>query len=445
MIGVVTALALGACAGAKPTLRANIANGAHNVPLETSLQIIAEGALIQQALLVRLDVPSEPMTLEKTATGAEIAAKLEPDAKYKLAATAEPATKNTLPWDSTPLPQISFEQVFSTVETPVLDDPDSTRIVLRDKPVELKFSQPLALASVKGQDVTASISTKDPRILEIQIADPTPGADLSIRVTDVVGQDGVAAPDSTLHFHVPSAIRLTGLSDKSISTKVGLPVDAQAVLQWSRPVSFVRYTVDDEAKTWNGNAADSVPLPFKAEEGKSRMVSVVDAVAADGGWLTAPQSFEVMTAAPLRLVAMWPENGEKNVTPSSAPVFRFSDEIGDRAAAEAAISFEPAVPGTFDWLAPNRVRFLPESAFPASTDVTIKVDGNPRRIKSATGGYLEEAVTTTYTTGRYHRSVEGHRREPQSADDDADGGRRGCEDTAGGDGSAGRAHSTGRL
>ena len=58
------------------------------------------------------------------------------------------------------------------------------------------------------------------------------------------------------------------------------------------------------------------------------------------------------------------------------------------------------MPGAFEWLAPNRVRFLPDSAFPSDSEVAISVDGNPRKIRSVEGGYLEDAVKTTYTTGK---------------------------------------------
>src|SRR4051794_24632056 len=86
-VGVLT---LFACGTSGPSLRANLPNGARDVPLATNLQIIAEGALIQQAILQRIDVASEAIELPRSSNGADLSAKLEPDAQYRLVVSAEP-------------------------------------------------------------------------------------------------------------------------------------------------------------------------------------------------------------------------------------------------------------------------------------------------------------------------------------------------------------------
>jgi len=377
-----------------------VPNGAKDVPLSMSLQITAQGALIQHAVLQRVDVPSEPIALNKTTDRAEIAASLEPDAQYKLVATAQPAAKTSLPWQSTPSAEISIEQVFNTIETPVLDDEDAPRLLTREQPLLLKYSQPLAKADVTGGDVVAAISKNDPRVVQVEAANPVPGAKFTLHVTNVVGTDGLAAEDSEIAVTIPNDVKLSGISGKAVSARVGLPSDTPVTLEWSRPVTSVQYQLDGEQRSWTGDATNTISLPVKAVEGQTRTLAVLDAVAADGGWLTSQQSIDVATAAPLSLVAMWPVQGEEDVAPTSPPVFRFSEEIADRAAAEAAITFEPSVAGSFEWLAANRVRFIPTESFPANSEVTVHVDGNPRRIRGASGGYLEEATSATFKTGR---------------------------------------------
>ncbi len=393
-------LFLNACTTPRPALHANVTNGARNVPLSTLLQITADGALIQQAMLQRLDVPSEPILLDHTGKGAELAVELEPDAQYRLVATAAPAATSSLPWQSTPATQISLEQVFSTVETPMLQDEDTTRVLVRGKPLELLYSQPLAKAEVGGANATASISKNNPQVVQIDIANPTPGASFTLDLTDIVGAHGLAGPDSVVAVQVPPAITLTGVSGKSPSARIGLAKDVPVTLDWSRPVTSFEYVVDGAPTTWRGAPTQSVELPLKAVEDRTQALAVTDALAADGGWLVAHQTFEIATANALQLVAMWPVQGEENVNPTTPPIFRFSEEVADRAAAESAITFEPAVAGRFEWLAPNRVKFVPTEAFPTNSEVTVRVDGNPSRIRGASGGYLEEATTATYFTGR---------------------------------------------
>ncbi|HZT09389.1 MAG TPA: L,D-transpeptidase [Chloroflexota bacterium] len=400
IVAIATPLLFVACFASRPSLTANIADGAQNVPLQTNLQITAVGAIIDRAVLQRVDDSSPPVTLQRTANGAEILAELEPDAQYRLSATAQPVSRTSLPWDSTPDAQISLEQQFSTVETPTLQEADDVLPISRDKPTLIHFSQPLAQATVTGGGPSASISKSDARVIEVSLPHPAPGTRVSLRLTNVVGTDGVAAPEATVALRAPDAVALAAVAGMAPSAHMGLPPGTQLSLQFDRPITSLRYRIDDKQNEWRGPASDVVELPLKVEGDTRAAVTVVDATAADGGWLAEQQAIEIAAAQPIKVVAMWPEDGEEDVNPTTPPVFRFSEEVADRSAAEAAISFDPPVPGRFDWLAGNRVRFIPSEPFPADSEVTVQVDGNPRKIRGVSGGYLEDAVRATYSTGK---------------------------------------------
>ena len=62
-------------------------------------------------------------------------------------------------------------------------------------------------------------------------------------------------------------------------------------------------------------------------QGQSRTIDVDDAVTADGGWLSAPETLELIAPAPLRLTAFWPSNGTSGVSPDADPTFRFSEPV----------------------------------------------------------------------------------------------------------------------
>ncbi len=82
--------------------------------------------------------------------------------------------------------------------------------------------------------------------------------------------------------------------------------------------------------------------------------------------------------------------------------FVFSDDVvGDSAMAEplgeAPITFEPAIPGQFQWVAANKLRFYPEVMLAPSTEYTAEVK---RSVVSPYGRSLEGERTFTFHTPR---------------------------------------------
>lgn len=406
-IGCLTALFGSACAAAAPSLRVSLADGARDVPLRGPLEITATGARLERVVLERTDIAAEPLELTPTASGARLDFALEPDAHYRLLASAEPDRATPLPWAESSS-KLQVERAFSTVQTPMLVDAGMPFVFTRGRPIELRFTEPLAHARVlhgggpEGRWMEARIAGDDPRLVRLNLAQPQPGDELVLRLADVVGTNGVAAADETIVVQIPDAVKIVAVNG---SAKDAVPIrpEVPVLLELDAPVKSLRYQAGDGILAWRGAPTTDVELPIRMEVGDRQLLTVLDAEAVHGGWLEAPQAFELIGTAPLHLAAFWPENGATAIPPTGDPTFRFSEPIVDRPAAEAAIQFEPAVPGRFDWLAPNRVRFLPSPSFPAETEIVVTVESGPDGVRGASDAYLTEAYTWTFTTGKAKR------------------------------------------
>jgi len=399
-----TAVALGACTAVTPTLRVNVANGAAEVPLDTTLEITAVNAKLERALLERVDAPSTPVELVRTERGARLDSKLAPDAEYRLVASAEPEKATPLPWASAD-PKLIVEHVFSTAHTPLLLDDDTPLVATRGKQITVHFSEPLAQARAEGprSSAEARIAADDAHKLLLDLKDLRPGEELEIRFVDIVGKNGVEAPEQTVLVQTPDPARLVTVNGAE-GERISLAPDATVLLEWGEPVTSVRYrTGNGPSATWTGTATTDVELPIKLAQGESETLAIEDATTVSGGWMSAPRTLDLVGAAPLQLAAYWPANGATNLLPNADPTFRFSEPITDRAAAEAAISFDPTVPGRFEWLAPNRVRFLPESSFPRETEIAVSVKGGQQGVHGASGGFMTESQSFVFTTGKDRR------------------------------------------
>src|SRR5439155_26949654 len=141
-----------------------------------------------------VEVKAIPIGLDATESSARLKGGLEPDARYRLVASAEPDRATPLPWVS-PSAKLSVERVFETAHTPVLVGADEPLLVTRGQPLTLRFSEPLAQAHVESARATAEarIAKNDPHLLQLDLKNPRPGEELSIRLIDLLGENGVAA------------------------------------------------------------------------------------------------------------------------------------------------------------------------------------------------------------------------------------------------------------
>jgi lipoprotein-anchoring transpeptidase ErfK/SrfK len=404
VFALATAFTLMACGSTQPTLSASVPDGARDVPLTADLKVRAQGAILQQAVLERVEPPGERLELSVTEAEARLTGKLEPDARYRLVATAQAQEPTPLPWQNRAMTMLSLERNFSTVQAPTLIRSDHPFMAFPGKPIELRFSEPIARAEVQavGHAAEAQIVRNDPHLLRVQVADPVPGQELTLRLVDVVGVNGAPAEEARVAVQTPNAVTLAAVSGVTAPGRVQVPPDRPLTVEWSRPVTSFRYTVDDVAKTWSGEPNHTIRLPVHSVPGQTIMVTINEATAEDGGWLMAPQTYELVSPPPLRIAATWPENGATNISVTGDPTIRFSEPIAlaEQAAAEAAIEFDPPVAGRFQWLTRDRVRFLPEESFPRLTDMTMTVRAGSDGVRAESGGILEEDFSLAFQTGR---------------------------------------------
>jgi len=402
LIVLVAAWTLAACSAGPTSLSVTLTDNASNVPLQGPLEVTVKGARLDRVLLERMDGPATAVQFEPTSAGSRLVTPLEPDAKYHLMATADPLSKTPLPWAEDSNRPLTLDRVFTTVRSPVLEDGSETVAFQRGKPVELKFSEPLVSADVDSRAVAAQtqVAREDPHILKLTLDNPRPGRDLDLRLTDVVSQNGVTTPEQWVTIHMPDAVELTSVSGVKGTSRVAIPTGLPVTLEWAEPVQSIRYRLGDETKTWSGAPTTRIELPIQLQEKQSQQLVIEDAMSPEGGWLATQPSFELVAAAPLRVARFWPAAGATKVTPQADPTFTFSEPIANHEAAEAAISFEPSVPGRFEWLAPDKVHFVPAADFPRETEITMQVKSGPEFLAATSGAFMTESLSSTFTTGK---------------------------------------------
>ena len=400
-ISVVVGL-LSSCASV-PNLRVSVADGAKDVPLDSVLEVTASGAMLGRVVLQRIDMPGPPVELApRNETSARISTKLAPDAEYRLSATAEPTSKTALPWQEPPPPVLSVERVFSTVRAPALLDPDDQPVARRGQPVDLRFSEPLARANVESAEVEARarIADHDARVLRVELMDLAPGETYDIRLTGLQGKNGVSADPRWVSIVTPDPARLVGISGSTPGDRTALPPDAAVSLRWAAPVTFVKYRLVDGAAEWRGAAASEIELPLRLQQGESKSLTIEDAEAAAGGWLARPRQIELFVPPPLQLEAFWPADGAANLSPGADPTFRFSEPLADLETLDHAIFFDPPPPGHWEWLAPNRVRFVPEDGFAREAPISWYIRSGAEGPRGASGSFLTTPIAGVFSTTR---------------------------------------------
>src|SRR5687767_16309 len=329
---------LTSCNPAQPSLSASVPDGAKNVSLTPDLKVKAQGAILQQAVLERIDPPGEPMELSVSEAEARLNGKLEPDASYRLSATAQAREPTPLPWGERAMTMLRLERFFSTVPSPALVGTGPFTALL-GKPIELRFSEPIAKAEVHalGHAADAQIAREDPRLLRVQLKDPVPGQDVILRVVDVVGVNGAPADEYRLSVHTPEAVGLVSIGNATAPGRIQQAPDKPVIVQWNRAVTAFTYTIDGDKKSWRGEPNHTIRLPVHSALNRTIQLTINEALAEDGGWLAAPLAFELVSPPPLKIAAAWPDNGATNVSVNGDPTIRFSEPVAmaDQAIAEA--------------------------------------------------------------------------------------------------------------
>ena len=407
-IVLVAGLALWCAACAPPTpppsLSLDLADGAADVPLDSPLAVTASGAVLDSVTIERLDAPGAAPQFTLSDHAARLAGTLAPDARYRLTArAAASSTAGRAPWQEPERIELVQERTFSTVASPRLVGQAEPVVFEKGQPLEFRFSQPLARAEASAPapvQARATVDRGDPRLLRVELDGVAPGQDFALQLSGIAGRNGAPATDRTLAVHAPAPAELLTVSGAPPDDRVAVPLASAVALEWNAPVRSLLYSVAGETETWSGPPTQRVELPLALSQGQSRTLLIEDARTADGGWLPEPRTIELFAPPPLKLAAVWPAQGAVGVSPEADPTFRFSEPVADRAAAEAAIHFDPPVPGRFAWLSPERVHFVPADGFPSQTEVSITIDGGPGAVTGTSGSYLAESLSLSFQTGK---------------------------------------------
>jgi lipoprotein-anchoring transpeptidase ErfK/SrfK len=398
-----TLLALGACAQKPPpTLTTPLADQARDVAVDDALAVTTTGALLDHVTLERLDAASPAPQFNTEETSARLTSALAPDARYRLTAEAHALSDAPrLPWQAPEPITLNLIREFSTVRAPVLQTPAEPIVAYRGKPLDLRFSEPLAQARLEEAPPGARGQVgDDPHVYRVELGDVAPGESFVLKLADVRGRNGAPGPDQQVSVRTPEAVDLMAVNGVAPGERVVVPPGAKVALEWSAPLTTLRYRLADTPASWTGIPSNRIDLPLVLDQGQSRTIEIEDAVDTEGGWLSSPMKLELAAPAPLRLAAMWPPSGATAVSPEADPTFRFSEPVASRNAVESAISFDPPVAGKWEWLAPDKVHYLPEGQFPRETEVTVRIQGGPTGPLGASGSYLAEPVTSTFQTGK---------------------------------------------
>ena len=406
-----------ALADAPPGVVANLEDGARDLPLDGTVRIRPGGwdAQVERATLLETqlapngspsiarDVPLRVEVLQqhwmpgetelalRPANGA-----LRPDATYRLLLGGT-ALAPTLPWPS----RAPFEREvrFSTAASPRPVLAAGTTKLKWDEPFTIRWSMPIDDVSYELSppgDSRTWIDPADRRIAYFQVLEPQEATTYQITVAAAQGANGVVlqAPAS---YSVVTPERPRLLGDEERVLELGQPLG----LRFNQPLERIGYEISPEVESvWKPDRADPTAgqIGFEGlEQGKTYELTVTEAVTRDGAPLAEPQKVTIVTPQPLDLVELDTGPGPR-ASVRTRPVLTFNRPIRDRRAAEKAITVDPGIPGRFEWLDDQEVRFIPNRTLPYDTRITVRVEAGPDGARSVHGGYVEEPISWSFRT-----------------------------------------------
>ena len=286
-------------------------------PVDDVLAVTTTAAVLDHVTLQRLDGPESAPSFAVEETRAQLAGTLSPDARYRLVAEAHALSEAPRPpWQAPEPIALSLTREFSTVHAPVLQTPSDALVAYRGKPIDLRFSEPLADARLIQAPAGASGRiADDPHVYRVEFGDLTPGERFALKLADVRGRNGAPAADQSLSVRTPEAVDLMTVNGVAPADRVVVPPGAPVALEWSSPLTSLRYRLADTPASWTGAPSARIDLPLVLDQGQSRTIDIEDAVDADGGWLPSPMKLELAAPAP----SAWRRCGPLAARPASAP------------------------------------------------------------------------------------------------------------------------------
>ncbi len=192
------------------------------------------------------------------------------------------------------------------------------------------------------------------------------------------------------------------------STGLVAAIDKPAVIRWNIPIKEFKYAVEPPVaiKVKTDNAAGVSLVEFvDFRQGQTYQLKITDAIGLNGYRMKAHNpGFQTVlaSAAPLAPV-IEPANGATEVSRSTGIVVTFNDTIVNKDLVASLMSTEPAVPGSYNWVAHNKLMFVPLTPWDFETPVTVRLKGGLTGLRGSSGGYAEADISSVFTTGVYKK------------------------------------------
>lgn len=180
---------------------------------------------------------------------------------------------------------------------------------------------------------------------------------------------------------------------------VGVAVDAPVTVSADNGVLASVTMVNQNGRSINGQLSpDGVHWKTTEPLGYNRRYTLTAKARGLGGVATRQMSFQTQSPDYLTMPYVVPGDGE--VVGVGQPVaIRFDENIGNRAAAEKAITVktDPPVEGAFYWLNNREVRWRPREYWKPGTSVDVAV--NTYGVDLGDGLFGEDNISTHFTIG----------------------------------------------
>jgi lipoprotein-anchoring transpeptidase ErfK/SrfK len=231
----------------------------------------------------------------------------------------------------------------------------------------------------------------------------TPDAEYTVTVSGTVKEIGLSGIKSTPveEVHVFSTIT----TPMPIISENGLVVnyDQDAILEWNTPISSFDYKLDgiENSATIDGGEGSIVRIELASfSQGQSYPMTITAAESASGRQLQQPVVTSLSTA-PALTVHVWPEAGFTGASTETHPTVVFSEPVSNPEDIEQLVTIEPQVEGSFSWVEPNKVEFIPAEPWDQLIDVIVSVKGGPGGFRGISGGYIDSDLISSFATAPF--------------------------------------------
>ncbi len=180
-----------------------------------------------------------------------------------------------------------------------------------------------------------------------------------------------------------------------------VPAGEPIVVEFNTPISSFSYHIDPDLKTTSSIDGKNptkayINLGGDYQQGQKYDLTITAATGKDGIQLKQPYTQKIATTDPLK-VEFVPGDGESGVSQGERPTLTFSENIRNPDDAQKLVSVDPATPGAWDWVAPNRLEFKPAQEFSQAAKITIHLKGGQDALRGVSGSFLREDVQSSFT------------------------------------------------